>query len=194
MTCIVGLIDKGVLWMGADSMGSNGYTKNISQQPKLFFSKDSPNIIIGSSGSFRQLQLLRYMNIFNELDIAKSVTFDHEFMVKNFIPNLQTVFENGGIEENISGVKQSGYFLIGSKDGLFKIQCDYSVMQNANHYEACGSGEEVAKGSLFTTMNTDIPPKERIIKALEASEHHSCGVGRPFVIINTETKEIEIIK
>ena len=38
MTCIIGFVDKknDCVWMGADSLGSNGYTKSVNTQPKVF--------------------------------------------------------------------------------------------------------------------------------------------------------------
>ena len=38
MTCIVGFVDKknDCVYIGADSLGSNGYTKSVQSQPKVF--------------------------------------------------------------------------------------------------------------------------------------------------------------
>ena len=192
MTCIIGIKDKdGCLWMGADSLGSNGYSKGVDKQPKIFKSKDTDNVLIGSTGTFRQLQLLRYSKIFPEVDLAKKEKLDHEYMVTKFIPELQKVFSRGGVEEIYKGIKSGGTFLIGHKDCLFKVQSDYSVLESADDYDACGSGEYFALGSLYSTKH--LKPKERIIEALKAAEHSSCGVQRPFVIINTngEYEKIE---
>lgn len=39
MTCIVGFVDKenDCVWMGADSLGSNGYTKSVNTQHKVLY-------------------------------------------------------------------------------------------------------------------------------------------------------------
>ena len=47
MTCVVGFTDKEnkVTWMGADSMGSNGYTHGIYDDKKVFHNETISNII-----------------------------------------------------------------------------------------------------------------------------------------------------
>jgi hypothetical protein len=51
MTCVVGYFDKkeDCVYLGADSLGSNGWTKTVYKQKKVFHSKDSNNFIIGLS-------------------------------------------------------------------------------------------------------------------------------------------------
>lgn len=192
MTCIVGLIDNGVLYMGGDSLGSNGITKRIYKNPKVYFANNSNDIIIGSTSSYRQLQILKYENLFDDADILKNKEIDHRYMVTKFIDGLQKLFEKKGIEENEKGVKNGGFFLIGHSKALYKVQSDYSVMETKEGYDAVGSGEEVALGSLCSTVGEE--PIERIKKALIAAEKHACGVQRPFVILNTDTKQAEIIE
>ena len=38
MTCIVGVFDQhnDCCWIGGDSLGSNGYSKSVQSQPKVF--------------------------------------------------------------------------------------------------------------------------------------------------------------
>ena len=190
MTCIVGFVENGVTWMGADSLGSNGYSKSLQKRPKVFHSKDSDEIVFGGTTSFRMLQLLQYSNsLFDELSVSKN-KIDHEYMVSKFIPNLQKLFSEGGFEEVNNGVKESGVFLLGYKDNLFKVQSDYSVLENETNYNACGCGEDFALGSLKTTEGMDISPEVKIRKALQAASAFSTGVAPPFIIINTGNKEV----
>ena len=193
MTCIVGVKDKknNCVWMGADSLGSNGYTKSIQAQSKCFKYKERDDVVIGGTTTFRHLDLLKYnTSLFPEIDKYKNTEINHEYIVTTFIPNVHKLFESGFVEETKNGVKEGGNFLIGIKDQLFEVQSDYSVLDYKDGYASVGCGEEFANASLFTTEGTDMEIKDRIIKALEAAEKFSCGVQRPFTIINTMNNEV----
>ena len=41
MTYIVGLIENGITWMGADSLYKNGYRKGLIENKKVFKLKDT---------------------------------------------------------------------------------------------------------------------------------------------------------
>ncbi len=45
-------------------------------------------------------------------------------------------------------------------------------------FMAIGSGAQIALGSLYSTI--ELPPQERVLKALEAAEHLCVSVRRPF--------------
>jgi hypothetical protein len=188
MTCIVGLKDKKnkCVWMGADSLGSNSYTKNVQSQPKCFKYKEREDTVIGSTSTFRQIDLLKYnTTLFPKIDKYKNVEVNHEYMVTKFIPNLHSLFSTGFIEKNTNGIVSGGNFVIGVKEELYEIQEDYSVLDNKDGYAAVGCGKDHAYASLFTTEGTDMEPKDRVLKALESAEKFCCGVQRPFTIINT---------
>ena len=65
------------------------------------------------------------------------------------------------------------------------IQGDYSVLTHGE-YDAVGSGEAVAVGSLFTSAGSKLSAEARVVKALEAAEHHTCGVKGPFTVLSTK--------
>lgn len=95
MTCIIGFVDKknDCVWMGADSLGSNGYTKSVNTQPKVFHHDVFKNVVMGSTTTFRHIDLLKYSeNLFPEVDFYKDKEIDHRYIVKTFIPNLIALF------------------------------------------------------------------------------------------------------
>lgn len=197
MTCIVGFTDKktGTTWIGGDSMGSNGYTQSIQSGHKVFHNDTMKNVIMGGCGSFRQLDLLEYTeNLFPEIDIYKKPDIDRKYMIKTFIPNVASLFQNCMVSEKETD--RGGNFLVGVKGRLFEIQNDYSVLEPKDGYTAIGCGEVAAMGSLYATTKNckKMSPKEHIISALEAAEKNCMGVQRPFVIINTENEEVEIVE
>ena len=192
MTCIVGLIDKktGITYMGGDSLGSNGYSGNINKNRKVFHSKDTSNAVMGYTSTFRMGQVLQFSKgLFDELTVSKN-GIDDEYLVNTFIPKLQTLFNNSGIEKNTSGIKSGGSFLLGYKECLYEIQSDYSVLESSNDYNSCGSGEAFAFGSLYTTEKMDLTPIERIHMALQSASKFAVGVSAPFYIINTDNDEV----
>lgn len=57
MTCIVGLVDQGNVWIGGDSAGVGGYDLMLRADQKVFRNGD---FLMGFTSSFRMGQLLRY--------------------------------------------------------------------------------------------------------------------------------------
>ena len=196
MTCIIGMFDvkNDCVWIGGDSMGSNGYTQSIYSNPKIFHHYLNKNVIFGSTSTFRHIDLLQYSEkLLPELDFYKEKEIDRKYMVQTFIPNLIELFQRGIYE---SENERGGTFIMGAVNKLFEIQADYSVLEPKCGYCAVGSGQVAALGSLYatTTCHPEWDCKKHIRLGLEAAEKHCCGVQRPFRIINTLNEEEEIIE
>jgi len=194
MTCIIGYLDKknDCVWIGGDSLGSNGYTKAVEQQPKVFRNEIFKNVIMGSTSTFRHIDLLKYTpDLFNEIDFYKNTTLDHKYMVTKFVPKIITLFKNGLVSE--SEQNRGANFIIGAGNRLFEVQQDYSVLVPELGFCSVGCGEYVAMGSLLTTQNDDIDIPTKIEIALSAAENYCCGVQRPFRIINSKDEKEIII-
>ncbi|MEG1564713.1 MAG: hypothetical protein RR365_13450 [Bacteroides sp.] len=177
--------------MGGDSLGSDGYTKAIEAQSKVFRNEVFKNVIMGSTSTFRHIDLLKYSKPFEEIDFYKKTELNHKYMVTKFIPNIITLFKDGIISENDRN--KGGNFIIGAGNNLFEVQTDYSVLQPQLGFCSVGCGESIAMGSLITTRNMDMPIQKKIELALSAAETFSAGVQRPFRIINTKNEEEIII-
>lgn len=190
MTCIVALKDKNSVWIGADSLGSNLYTKAVQSMSKVVRHETFKNVLMGFTCSFRHIDILRYdEEIFNKLDWYENRNIDHKYMVTKFIPKLQERFEKEPDKET----KEAINFIVATDNEIFEIQSDYAVLVPKDGYCSVGCGEDIALGSLYTTRDLEMTPQERIIKALEAAENVSCGVQRPFVIMNTNNIDESII-
>lgn len=192
MTCIVGYLDRknGCTWIGGDSLGSNGFTKEIIALGKVFKCRSHKSVVIGSTTSYRHIDLLRYSeNLFPEIDAIHGAAIDHQYMVKEFVPRLVELFGTGVKDKE--ELERGGNLVVGAGDRLFEIQCDYSVIQPSEDFCAVGSGEIAALGSLFTTKSIkDMSIPDRILKALEAAEHVCVGVKRPFILKNTQDDSV----
>lgn len=172
MTCIVGIANKGKVYIGADSLGSNGYTKEVRKEPKVFINGD---FIIGGTSSFRMLDLLRWK--FNPPTVKDGDNL-HKFMCTEFVDYVRNLFTDNGYCIT-SEDWQSGVFLVGIQGRLFKVEQDFQVAEY--DYIACGSGECHALGSLYTSNIKN--PKSAITKALECAENFVVSVQRPFIIM-----------
>ena len=192
MTCIVGLFDKeeNCVYMGADSCGSNGYSKTIRIDRKVFKLKDTNEAILGYTSSFRMGQLLMYANgLIDELSIQKN-KINHEYLVSKFIPNIIKLFKDGYYSRNKEGSETGGTFLFAYKDKLYKIENDFQVGMPSEDYIACGCGEDFALGSLYSTKDSQLSTVERIHKSLQSASNYSVGVCAPYYIINTKNNEV----
>lgn len=175
MTCIVGLVDKEKVFIGGDSASSSASNVFVRKDPKVF---KNGEFIIGCTSSFRMIQLLRYTLKPPEVG-SKEI---YEYMCTDFINAVRQCFRCGGYSRKIDEVEEGGFFLVGYKDRLFRIEEDFQVGETLNGMDAVGCGGDFALGSLYSTVGT---PEEKVLKALEAAEFLSTGVRRPFIILET---------
>jgi ATP-dependent protease HslVU (ClpYQ) peptidase subunit len=195
MTCIVGFLDKknDCVWIGGDSLGSNSYTKATQSPSKVFRHDIFKNVIMGGTTTFRHLDLLKYSeNIFDKIDFYENAVLDHKYMVTKFVPKVIDLFKTGIISEYEKD--RGGNFIVGANNRLFEIQDDYAVLEPTDGICAVGCGEDVAMGSLLTTLDMDMTPLNKVQVALQAAEKRCCGVQRPFHIINTKDETVITIE
>lgn len=148
---------------------------------------------MGGTTTFRHLDLLKYSEtLFDEVDWYKKVVIDHRYMVTKFIPKVIELFKNGVVDE--AETQRGGNFIVATPGRLFEIQQDYSVLEPELGICSVGCGGDVAMGSLITTMDLNMSPEEKIVKALEAAEQYCCGVQRPFRILCTAGGDEIIIR
>lgn len=183
MTCIVGMISNNSVTLGADSAGVSGLDVVIRKDPKIF---KVGEFVIGCTSSFRMIQLLRFSLKLPDIG-SKDV---YEYMCTDFINSVRKTFKKGGyLQKDSAGDERGGIFLVGIRGRLFKISGDFQVGESVDTFEAIGSGEDYAKGSLYDTCPSRNPSKflteDRIIRALETAEKFNAGVVAPFVLETT---------
>lgn len=176
MTCIVGVVDDGKVYIGGDSAGVAGYSIVTRVDSKVF--KNGP-YIMGFTSSFRMGDILKHD--FKAPKPRVGMKLD-KFMVKEFIPAIRKAFKEGGYSKNDNGKEQGGTFLVGIYGHLFHIGGDFQVGESLDGYDSVGCGEDLALGSLFSTAASDMTAEERVTHALQAAEKFSAGVSGPFNI------------
>jgi ATP-dependent protease HslVU (ClpYQ) peptidase subunit len=176
MTCIVGLLDKGNVYIGGDSAWvSAPYDTKIIANEKVFKNGD---FIFGFTSSFRMVQLLRYSFVPPERDKNMDT---YEYMVSVFIEAIRLCFKNGGFTKVSNNEELGGTFLVGYDGRLFGVDSDFQVWEQTCGYDAIGCGWAFALGSLYSTNS--LPPEERVLQALKASEEFNSAVRGPFNVV-----------
>lgn len=176
MTVIVGLKEKGKIYMGADSASIGGWRLTKSKEPKLF---KVGGLLIGLSGSPRISQALKYS--FKPPDHPYRMP-NEEYMITLFVDAVRKRLKDAGCEKIENSVEEFGrsVFLIGYKGELYSLWSNFQIGTSRRSYSAIGCGEEFAYGALFCLDKYDMTPREKIKQALMAANEHSAGVSPPF--------------
>jgi len=177
MTCIVGIVKDGNVYIGGDSAGvSSDYDRHLRKDKKVF--RNGP-FVMGFTSSFRMGQLLQY-----KLNVPRRAEYIDimDFMVNSFVDAVRFCLKDGGYSTISANTETGGTFLVGYQGRLFQIQGDFQVAETISGYDAVGCGQSYALGSLFTTVESGWSPEDRITVALLAASHHSAGVCEPFLI------------
>lgn len=174
MTCIVGIVENGIVYIGADSAASGTNSIVVRSDEKVFFNRD---FLIGFTTSYRMGQILRYVFIPPEYVDTSDL---YKYMVKEFVPQVYQclTLNNFTVDKNSEG----GLFLVGFRGNLFRIADDFQVVQTSDNFMSLGNGDRCAIGALYATRGQD--PTIRIQIALEAAAKYTPGVLPPFIIKN----------
>lgn len=178
MTCVVGMLKKdGGIIMGADSCGSNGWSKTKRKDPKVFI---KGNMIFAFCGSFRMGNILQYKLVIPKHPKKMSPI---EYMNTLFIDAVRECLRNNGhssIDSNEESI--GGSFLVGYKRAIYTVESDLQVAMDEENYTAEGSGYLLALGSLSSTENIS-DEKKRVLMALQSAAKYDVGVSAPFRIL-----------
>lgn len=180
MTCIVGLVDKGIVCIGGDSLGVGGSDCTRRKDQKVF---KNGAFIMGYTSSFRMGQLLRF-NLSPPKHHPDQDVF--EYMVKEFVEEVRRCLKAGGYSRINNNEESGGTFLVGYRGRLFNIQNDFQVGENLCGFDACGCGFPFALGALFESKDSGREIEDRVRSALEAAQEFSAGVREPFHFLKTE--------
>lgn len=181
MTCIAALVDKGTVYMGADSMGTSDDDAYDAVFPKKIFRID--DMLIGVAGSLRIIQLLQYA-----WDIPDRGNLPANAYMVAVAESIRHLLSDVEASSTVDGTRRvyEGMVMIGYEGKIYRIFSDFAVTQTKQDYATIGSGGQVASGSLFSTKGME--PKKRIQLALNAAAQHISSVRGPFTIEKLETR------
>lgn len=186
MTCIVGYVEKDKVHIGGDSAGvDSGLRIQIRKDPKVF--KQGP-FIMGFTSSFRMGQIL--MSSKFKISKQKKEQSDYDYMITEFVDAIRECFKKGGyLQKYEEGDEKGGTFLVGYKGTLYYIEDDFQVGISEENYNACGCGEELARGALHVLEDSDLSAIDKIKKSLDAASRFSAGVAPPYNFVSMSLKE-----
>lgn len=183
MTCIVGIVRDGEIYIGTDSLACSGWGAIVCEKFKAFRKGE---FVFGLSGSPRMKQLLDYSLELpplpeGDLDLFKYVAHD-------IVESVRKCLRDGGYlqKEKDRESAEGSYFLVGGRGRLFRIGSDLEVTENIWGYDAIGSGGDFALGSLYRSLTIGEETESAIVSALMAAEQFNIGVRGPFHIISTK--------
>lgn len=181
MTCIVGLVQRGTVYVGGDSASVQGWTSRVTRLPKVF--RRGP-FLIGYTTSFRMGQLLQYGL---EVRVQREDEDPMKYMVSEVAERVRVLLKERGVAKVESNTESGGQFLVGYRGRLFSFQQDFQVNEMADGYDAVGSGAEYALGAIRAMERS--PPQARLKRALEISAHFNMGVSGPFFVRSLRANE-----
>lgn len=179
MTCIIGLKHKKKVYIGGDSCAVGGYETRVFSNKKVFYIGNNNNrMLIGYSGSFRMGQIIQYHVQPSEITLPIE-----KYLVRKFIPVLRKTLEKHKWLKQESGsdnINDDGQFLVGLKGQVFCIYEDFQVHSVSDNILTLGSGSSYALGAMLALA--DVPPKKRILTALEISGQLTTSVCAPYYV------------
>lgn len=194
MTCIVGIKEKDWVVMAADLRGADSGSGHMTQRQKSkiitkqfidsYRGSTYTPILIGSSGSFRVLDLLNSVNcILPDCDCE-----DYEdYVIDKVIPSLQDLLSKNGLLKSINGVIETEcMYLIAIRNRLFSVHGDFQVWEPHEYY-AIGSGFAYALGSLYSTAGQ--PIHERCRLAMESASQYCGFVSSNHTLCSTRSEK-----
>lgn len=192
MTCIVGIENKGVVYIGADSaISDDNAIMTFSGAEKVFLLNNT--FLIGACGSVRMTQILKYAL---KVPAKKSLDVDDmSYLVIDFIDAVRKILKDKASldkSEIVESLPDSS-FLLGYNKKLYVVDEDLQVSRCDDGYASVGSGDAVALGSLYTSKGSELSPEDRINTALHAAAHHTIHVRPKFHILtlSSQIKEDE---
>lgn len=156
MTCIIAYTNGESSFIAGDKLGSNGFTKSVMVEPKIFEKKfikvlenginqEEQCIAIGGTTSFRMLQILDHKL---KLPLQPKDTTFIQYLVSHVIPEIRKIFkEEWGSRDNSQEVG-GGQFILLHDHIIYEVQEDFSVLQPKTNITSVGSGTYHAIGSM----------------------------------------------
>ena len=190
MSLVVAYKRDGIIYMGADTQSSRGYSIERTLNESGFkISRLSSGMLMGVCGRVKGHQRILSKKCF---DIPDDVVFNKRYIVKNIIPQLSDIMKDV-VDENESRNSSMSVSLIVAWQGkMFMITSRFKVLECAS-YAAIGAGNDYA-GYLLSSIGKSDDVNEGLLKALRAGANFDSSVSAPFVLIDTKDREYKIIE
>lgn len=176
MTCIVGVVKGGTVWLGGDRAATDGeLNRTILKEPKLVALGEVGFGICGSPKIFNALKSGAELP-------TQSGGDDREFVMGQLVPAVTELFKrlDCTVDHPQYGPVFEGAMLVAYRGMLFTMQSNFQMIESDSGYASVGSGSKLALGSLSATKKEN--PRKRVLAALEASTGNA-GCAPPFDVL-----------
>lgn len=183
MTCIVGIQQGNTVYLGGDSAATGGdLSQMVIADKKVFVNGD---IAFGICGSPKIIDPL----MFTKFPKQPKGMGDREFVSTQLVPSIKDAFAKAGCMrmDEKHGEHFEGAILFGIAGKLYRMEPNFQLLTDAYGFDAVGSGQDIAIGSLHATKGNR-NARSRIMKALEASAIANAGVRPPFVVVSVRKR------
>lgn len=177
MTCIVGLVEEGTVYMGGDSLAvSGGWLIREMAEGKVFRKGE---FLFGVSGMARYIQVLKYRFV----PPPQRGDDVQTYMQVRFVDGLRqclrestNLVTNNGLEE----LEESTNLMVGYRGSLYRVDASFGLSECGGAFLTLGSGDEVASGAMAALEGTE--PEQRVLRALEIAGQFNMGVRPPYYV------------
>ncbi|GHO98696.1 hypothetical protein KSF_087440 [Reticulibacter mediterranei] len=174
MTCIVGCVEGGIVYIGGDSAWCNNWEMSVGVGKKVVRNGD---VLIGCSGDPRIKDILQQVFV-PPIYVSNKKKSLLAFLLTDFTNAMKYSLKCAGEKED--ALEKECSLLIGMHGRLFQMEGNFHILEAAHGYDAVGSGAYFALGAMHATP--DLLPSDRIHRALAAAEAHCPSVRAPFMI------------
>lgn len=186
MTCIVGIEDKGTVWLGGDSAATDGsLNRVIIKDPKVFVKGE---LAFGVCGLPKVMDAVAHAIELPTQEGTKTMS-DRAFLVGHLVPALRKGLKklDCTAKHPVHGTYFEGAMLLGYRGKLYTLEGNFQLVHASEGYAAVGSGQVQAQGAFKTTEHIKNPEK-RLLTVLDAATANA-GVAPPFVIVKVKSKK-----
>ncbi len=168
MSCVIGLIEDGHIYLGADGFAT---TEEGERRPiitkKIIKNK---GYLMGYTGSVRTGQIIN----------------PHDFVPPDNIDDLsesmrQHLYARGCVVTNEVNLQMIACnFLVAYRERLYEILMDFQLNEVLGNFTAIGSGAPYAMGAMHILNRTKLKPIDKLETALKAASTYHTTVGPPY--------------
>lgn len=170
MTCVAGIVDNNIIYIGGDRGVSDDSSIMSMLQPKVSIKNEW---IYGYSGSLGNGQLFDFI----DLPPVKKAEDVYKVLRMDIVESYKSILDTHGSSKD----DDSTDFIIGCLGRLFEFNTDDWGVAEITEV-AIGSGGNFALGSLYTSIGND--PIERIGLAIGSAIKYSPSCQGPIDIIS----------
>lgn len=195
MTCIIAHTDGVSSFLAGDKLGSNGFTKTVQTEPKVFekefiklhddgLTRTKEVMALGYTTSFRMGQLLNYNLNLPEQDASQTFS---QYLVLKVIPIIRQMFKEEWGARDASQDVGGGQFIILHNHTIYEVQEDFSVLQPKTRITAVGSGTYHAIAAMQAYIEVENESKkplhERIKSIFKIVSDNVTSVSEEFDVL-----------